>query len=58
MSHPTDAEEELLPGTIRLVTEDEEIKQIGAALLIPHARIIEVRGKYSEQLEILKGLPS
>ena len=38
--------------------EDEEIKQIGAALMIPHARVIEVRGKYSEQLEILKGLPS
>ena len=38
--------------------EDEEIKQIGAALMIPHSRVIEVRSKYSDKLEILQGLPS
>lgn len=38
--------------------EDEEIKQIGAALMIPHARVMDVRSEHREQLEILRDLPS
>ena len=38
--------------------EDEEIKQIGNALMIPHGRIIDVRTKYSDRLAILRELPS
>lgn len=38
--------------------EDEEIKQIGKALMIPHGRLMDIRGKHRDQLEILRGLPS
>ncbi len=43
-------------GTVS-VAEDEEIKQIGAALLIPHSRVMEVRGRHRDALEILRGMP-
>lgn len=44
-------------GTVS-VAEDEEIKQIGSALLIPHSRVMDVRSGHKDRLEILRGLPS
>ena len=44
-------------GTVS-IAEDDEIKQIGSALMIPHGRIMDVRGKHRDQLEILRNLPS
>ncbi|MDG2306669.1 MAG: TerB family tellurite resistance protein [Candidatus Binatia bacterium] len=38
--------------------EDEEIKQIGSALMIQHARMMDVRAKYRDKLSILRNLPS
>lgn len=44
-------------GTVA-VAEDDEIKQIGSALLIPHSRVMDIRSRHREQLEILRDLPS
>lgn len=44
-------------GTVS-VAEDDEIKQIGSALMISHGRVMDVRSKHREQLEILRNLPS
>ncbi len=44
-------------GTVS-VPEDEEIKQIGSALMIPHAQVMDVRAKFRDQLAILRNLPS
>ncbi|MBM4267696.1 MAG: TerB family tellurite resistance protein [Deltaproteobacteria bacterium] len=38
-------------------TEDGEIKQIAKALLIPHARIMDIRLRYRDRLEVLRGMP-
>lgn len=44
-------------GTVS-IAEDAEIKQIGSALMIPHARVMDVRATHRDQLEILRDLPS
>lgn len=37
--------------------EDEEIKQIGTALMIPHNQVMDIRLRHREALEILRDLP-
>ena len=37
--------------------EDDEIKQIGKALLVPHSRILEIRARHRDRLTILRDLP-
>lgn len=44
-------------GTVT-IAEDEEIKQVGSALMIPHGRVMDIRAVHREQLEILRDLPS
>lgn len=44
-------------GTVT-IAEDEEIKQVGTALMIPHGQIMDIRAKHRDQLEILRDLPS
>jgi uncharacterized tellurite resistance protein B-like protein len=38
--------------------EDDEIKQIGKALLIPHGRIMDIRLRHRDRLAVLRNLPS
>ncbi len=44
-------------GTVT-IAEDDEIKQVGSALMVAHARVMDIRAKHREQLEILRDLPS
>lgn len=37
--------------------EDDEIKRIGKALLVPHSKILEIRARHREHLTILRDLP-
>jgi len=37
--------------------EDEEIKQIARALMIPHSRVMSIRGKHRDRLAVLRNLP-
>jgi uncharacterized tellurite resistance protein B-like protein len=37
--------------------EDDEIKRIGKALLVPHSRILEIRARYRDRLTFLRDLP-
>ena len=43
-------------GTISRA-EDDEIKQIANALLVPHRRVMDIRAGYRDQLGILRDLP-
>jgi len=44
-------------GTVS-IAEDDEIKRIGSALMVPHARVMDVRARHRERLEILRNLPT
>lgn len=37
--------------------EDEEIKQIARALLVPHSRVMDIRSRYRDRISVLRGLP-
>jgi uncharacterized tellurite resistance protein B-like protein len=64
--HAADVDKEILldclytvvgaDGTIP-TSEDDEIKRIGKALLVPHAKLLEIRSHYRDRLAILRGLP-
>jgi uncharacterized tellurite resistance protein B-like protein len=43
-------------GTVS-IAEDDEIKRIGSALLIPHGRVMEIRMRHRDQLEVLRNMP-
>lgn len=65
--HAADVDKEILldclytvvaaDGTIP-AAEDDEIKRIGKALLVPHAKILQIRSSYRDRLAILRDLPS
>jgi hypothetical protein len=38
--------------------EDDEIKRIGKALLVPHSKILQIRTNYRDRLTVLSDLPS
>ena len=37
--------------------EDEEIKRIARALLVPHSRVMDLRSRYRDQISVLRDLP-
>jgi len=62
-AHANDAEKDALIDCLYAVAdadhlvsdiEDREIRRIAQALLVPHKRIIEIRSRYRDDLEILK----
>ena len=64
--HAADVDKEILldclytvvaaDGTIPSV-EDDEIKRIGKALMVPHSQILDVRARFRDRLAVLRGLP-
>ena len=39
------------------VVEEEQIRAVARALMLSHTQLIEVRKRYADQLEVLRGLP-
>ena len=65
-AHGADADKEILLDCLYTVVaadgtipsaEDDEIKRIGKAILVPHAKILEIRARYRDRLAVLRDLP-
>jgi uncharacterized tellurite resistance protein B-like protein len=37
--------------------EEQEIRRVAAALLVPHRVLMDIRGRYRDRLEVLQSLP-
>jgi uncharacterized tellurite resistance protein B-like protein len=66
LEQATDADKQILLDCLYTVVsadgtipsaEDDEIKRIAKAILVPHAKVLEIRSRYRDHLAVLRDLP-